>query len=209
VVLAGPIFWRIDDAPAELRFLKEFAPTAPDDLGITVGIAPAPPAPFMPPEYFGKPVVGLVLLWTGNPDEGQRVLAPTRAIAPPIADAVRLIPYVALQGMLDGGAPHGRHYSWKSHQYPTFPDALIDIFMARVGCATAPFFQINGWTVGGAVTRVDADATAVGERHGGFHLNIAAWPSQDPFAGLGPVRTSCRCGCRVVWVSRCRSRAVA
>lgn len=181
VVLAGPIFWSIEHGPALLRFLRDFAPTAPDDLGITVAIAPAPPAPFMPPEYFGKPVAGLVLLWTGDPEEGQRVIAPIRAIAPPVADAVRLIPYVALQGMLDGGAPHGRHYYWKSHQYPTFPDELIDVFMDRVACVTAPFFQINGWAVGGAVTRVDADATAVGERHGGFDLNIvAAWPPPDP-----------------------------
>lgn len=181
VVLAGPIFWRIEDAPAVLRVLRDSASTAPDDLGITVAMAAAPPAPFLPPEQFGKPVVGLILLWTGDPDEGQRVLAPIRAVAPPIADVVRPIPYLALQGMLDGGAPHGRHYYWKSHQYPTFPDSLIDIFMDRVACATAPFFQINGWAVGGAVTRIDADATAVGERHGGFDLNItAAWPPPDP-----------------------------
>lgn len=181
VVLAGPMFWRIDDAPALLRFVRDFAPSAPDDLGITLAIAPAPPAPFMPPEHFGKPVAGLVLLWTGDPADGQRVLASIRAVAPPIADAVGLIPYVALQGMLDGGAPHGRHYFWKSHQYSTFPDDLIDIFMSRVECVTAPFFQINGWAVGGAATRVDAGATAVGERHDGFDLNIAAgWPAPDP-----------------------------
>jgi hypothetical protein len=106
--------------------------------------------------------------------------APIRAIAPPIADVVRLIPHVAPQAC-SAGAPHGRHYYWKSHQYPTFPDALIDVFKDRIGCVTAPFFQINGWAVGGAVTRVAADATAVGERHLGFDLNIvAAWPPPDP-----------------------------
>jgi hypothetical protein len=44
-----------------------------------------------------------------------------------------------------------------------------------------PFSQIAGWAMGGAVSRADPDATAVGEREVGFELNItAAWRPGPP-----------------------------
>lgn len=83
--------------------------------------------------------------------------------------------------MLDGGAPHGRHYYWKSHRFPTFPDELIEVFMARVESVKAPFWQLNGWAVGGTASRIDPDTTAVAHREPGFDVNIvAAWPPPDP-----------------------------
>jgi Berberine and berberine like len=125
----------------------------------------------------------VVLAWSGDLDAGEKAIAPLREVAPTIAQGVRPIPYVALQGMLDGGAPHGRHYYWKSHRFDTFPDELIDIFAARVESVTAPFWQLNGWAVGGAASRVDPTETAVGHREVGFDLNVvAAWPPPDPAA---------------------------
>jgi FAD/FMN-containing dehydrogenase len=183
IILGGPIFWPITEMPRVLRFLRDFAPQAPDELGITLNVAPAPPAPFLPLEQFGKPVAGVVLAWAGDLDEGEKAIAPVRDVAPAIAQAVRPIPYVALQGMLDGGAPHGRHYYWKSHRFETFPDELIEIFAARANSVTAPFWQLNGWAVGGAASRIDPPATAVGHRGVGFDVNVvAAWPPPDTAA---------------------------
>jgi FAD binding domain-containing protein/berberine-like enzyme len=181
LVLGGPIFWPLEDAQSVLQFLREYAVEAPDELGITVGIMPAPPMPFLPPEQYGKPVAGLILVWTGDPADGERALAPLRGIGSPIADAVRPVPYLALQSMLDGGAPHGRHYYWKAHRLPTLTDEVIGVFLDRIGSLTSPFAQVNGWAVGGAVSRVDADATAVGDREAGFEISVTVgWPPADP-----------------------------
>lgn len=69
------------------------------------------------------------------------------------------------------------------HRLADINDEVIDVLMERASVATPPFWQMNGWAVGGAVTRVDADATAVGPREAGFDLNItAAWPPPDPNA---------------------------
>jgi FAD/FMN-containing dehydrogenase len=180
MVLGGPIFWPLAEAREVLRFVREFAPEAPDELGISVGLVPAPPAPFMPVEQFGKPVAALILVWTGEPAEGERVLAPLRRIGTPIADVVRPVPYAALQSMLDGGAPHGRHYYWKAHRLPTLDDEVIEVFLDRMSSTTSPFAQINGWSVGGAVSRVDPAATAVGDREVGFELSFTVgWPPSD------------------------------
>jgi FAD/FMN-containing dehydrogenase len=181
LVLGGPMFWGLDDAPAVLRVLRELAPAAPDELGISISIMPAPPMPFLAPEQFGKPVIGLVLAWMGDFAAGERAIAPLREVGRPLADVVRPVPYPALQSMLDGGAPHGRHYYWKAHRLPALSDATIDVFCERASAFTSPFAQINGWAVGGAVSRVDPDATAVGERETGFELSFAVgWRPSDP-----------------------------
>jgi hypothetical protein len=45
--LGGPIYWPLDHAPEVLSLLREFAPTAPDDLGVVIVAQHAPPMPFL------------------------------------------------------------------------------------------------------------------------------------------------------------------
>jgi FAD/FMN-containing dehydrogenase len=180
MVFGGPIAWPLEDGPAVLKVMNEIAAEAPDELGISPTVTLAPPAPFVPVDRIGKPMVALILVWTGDPAQGEKAIAPLRATGSPFTDAIRPLPYLFIQSMLDGGAPHGRHYYWKSHRLPEIDDQVIDVIMERAHSASAPFWQMNGWAVGGAVTRVAAEATAVGPREAGFDLNItAAWPPPD------------------------------
>jgi len=80
LVLGGPVFWPIEQAPRVLRFLREFAGDAPDPLGIGIVAMLAPPMPFLPADRYGTPVIGLLPVWCGDPAEGMRVLAPLRRI---------------------------------------------------------------------------------------------------------------------------------
>jgi FAD/FMN-containing dehydrogenase len=181
IVLGGPIFWSLDQAPQVLRFLREFAPTAPDDLGIAIVAMPAPPMPFLPPERYGTPVLGLLPVWCGDIAEGARVLAPLRNVGTPIGDLVRPVPYRALQSLLDTSASPGNSSYWRSHRLPDLSDAAIDVIVGLVGSVTSPLSLLNGWVIGGAVSRVAPDATAVGPRPAGFELRmIANWRPGDP-----------------------------
>jgi FAD/FMN-containing dehydrogenase len=181
LVLGGPVFWPLRDAPAVLRFMRDFVHEAPDELGITLAAFKAPPMPLLPREQYGQPALALILVWAGDPAEGEKVIAPLRAIGTPLAELVRPTPYAALQSMLDGGAPHGRHYYWKAHRIPMLSDDVIDVIVAQLEVIPTPFSQIGIWAVGGAVSRVDPTATAVGEREVGFEVNIAAaWSPSDP-----------------------------
>jgi hypothetical protein len=57
---------------------------------------------------------------------------------------------------------------------------VIDVFEEGIGSMTSPFSQINGWVTGGAASRIDPDATAVGERGVGLHIGInACWSPSD------------------------------
>jgi hypothetical protein len=180
MVLGGPIFWPLAAAPAVLRVLRDFACEAPDALSLGMTMRLAPPMPFLPPEQYGKPVLGMLLLWTGNPAEGEKAIAPLRRIAPPLADVVRPVPYLAIQTMLDAGNPHGLHYYWRSLRLPQLSDVVIDVLIGATASITSPLSYFGCFAVGGAVSRVDPAATAVGAREIGFELNtVAAWRPQD------------------------------
>jgi hypothetical protein len=181
MVLGGPIFWPLAQGPDVLRVLRDFAPDAPDALGVTIVLRLAPPLPFLPAEHYGRPVFGLLLVWAGDIGEGRRAIAPLAATGTPLANVVRPVPYLAVQSMLDASAPPGNHYYWKSHRLPELSDAVIDLLVSRVGAISSPFSQLSGWAIGGAASRVDPGATAVGARELGFELNIiSAWPPADP-----------------------------
>ncbi|HEX2266745.1 MAG TPA: FAD-binding oxidoreductase [Actinomycetota bacterium] len=172
LVLGGPIIWPLSDAAEVLHFLRDFATQAPDELGITLGARLAPPMPFLSSDQYGKPVFILLLVWAGSPAEGEAALAPLRRLGTPFADVVRPVPYLAIQTMLDGGAPHGMHYYWKAHRVPYLTDDVVNVFTECVESITSPLSQITGWAVGGAVSRVDPGTTAVGDRDVGFELNV-------------------------------------
>ena len=174
IVLGGPIFWPLEQAPLVLRALREFAPGAPDELGISLVAMLAPPMPFIAPEHYGTPVVGLSLVWSGDIDKGMRALEPLVGIGRPLANAVHPLPYLALQSLIDGSARAGNHAYWRSHRLPELSDAVIDQIISLVGSLTSPLSLLNGWAIGGAASRVAADATPIGPRPVGFELRLIA-----------------------------------
>src|SRR3712207_8531626 len=68
-----------------------------------------------PPRSTLFPYTPLFQSWSGDPAEGERVLAPLRASCPPLLDLVAPMPYVALQSMLDDTAPHGWRFYDRMH----------------------------------------------------------------------------------------------
>ena len=95
-----------------------------------------------------------------RPGGGAAGRRPLLGIGRPLAELVRPVPYVALQSMLDGGAPHGRHYHWRSHRIHGLPGQVAEVLLDRLASITSPFSQIGGWAMGGAVSRADPAAAA-------------------------------------------------
>ena len=76
VVMAGPVFWRMEDAPQVLRFYRDWIADAPDDLMTIVIHRKAPPLDFIPAELHGERVVAVVACYAGPGEAGERVLKP-------------------------------------------------------------------------------------------------------------------------------------
>src|SRR5215216_2259298 len=85
-VLAGPIFWAMEDSPEVLRFYRDWVADPPDELMTLVVHRKAPALPFVPEELHGQPVVAVICYWTGDHEEGERVIRPMREFGDSVAD---------------------------------------------------------------------------------------------------------------------------
>jgi FAD/FMN-containing dehydrogenase len=180
-VLAGVLAWPMTEAGEVLRFFRDFVAHASDELGIMANLRLAPPLPIFPDELHGRPIVGVVVCYVGPIEEGERVLRPLREFKTPILDAVGPKPYLAHQAMFDPAYPHGRHYYWKSWRLPPLSDAAIDVIVEQATAITSPLSAIPIFTLGGAVARVEDDATAFTGRSAAHDINIvASWLPDDP-----------------------------
>ena len=182
-VLAGPIFHPLEDAPQILRFYREFADDAPDELTTIFELSTAQPLPFLPAEVHGKPIVMVGACYAGPPQEGLEVVRPLKEFGNPIADLLEPKPYLSLQSMFDPFVPHGWHRYWKSVELPRLTDDAIDTLVEQASAQTSPKSYCIVFQLGGMLSRVGRDETAFTQRDAAYNVNInAVWTPEDPDA---------------------------
>ena len=180
-VLAGPVVWAMEDAPEVLRFYREFAREAPDELTTIAQLRTLPPFPAFPTQLHGRKVLQIGSVWAGSIERGEHALAPLRACGKPLFDGLGPKPYVAVQGANDKAVPHGWHYYWKSCEVAGLADAAIDTLVERSLAMRSSRSYTIIFQLGGAVARVGEDETAYSYRHAAFNINVnAVWlPEED------------------------------
>jgi FAD/FMN-containing dehydrogenase len=169
-IVGGPL---ILPATPELvaSFMAE-AQAAPDELSTIVNVMTAPPLPFLPPEAHGKLIVMALLVYAGPVEEAERVLAPFRDLAEPIADMVRPIPYPEIY------PPDDEEYRPIPAVRTMFMDGVdlgaAETIIERIRTSGAPMAVTQLRVLGGAMSRVPADATAFAHRDKRVMANVAA-----------------------------------
>lgn len=182
-VIAGAVAWRAEDAPEVLRFYRELTASAPRELTCVAALRIAPPAPWLPKEVHGKPIVAMFVVHSGSLEDGERAVAPIKAFGAPVADILVKRPYAQMQRILDGTQPKGRRYYWKSEYLPeALPDGALDALLDHAKRIASPHSAILLFHVGGALNELSAEHSPAGNRDAAYVLNIAAaWesPSDD------------------------------
>jgi FAD/FMN-containing dehydrogenase len=174
LVTAGAVFYPGDRAGEVLRAYRDWVGTAPDELTTLVNLLTGPPAPFLPEEWHGRPLVAVIGMHAGAADEAERALRPLREIATPVADLFGPMPYVAMQSLIDPLWGPGAYSYMKAGYMRGLDDQAIDALVAQHATVTSPKTEIHVQHLGGAVARVAPDATAFGERSAPFLLNVIA-----------------------------------
>jgi FAD/FMN-containing dehydrogenase len=173
-VLAGPIFWLMEDSPKVLRFYRDWIAEAPDELMTIVIHRKAPPLDFVPEELHGKLVVAIVCCYAGDMDEGERVIKPLREFGSPVLDLCGPKAYLEHQAMFDPSFPHGRWYYMRACDVAELTDEVIDITVDHAMRIRSPLTTFPIWQMGGAVGRVADDATAFTSRGAGHTFNLTS-----------------------------------
>ena len=169
IVLAGWVLYPQEKAAEVLRFHRDFAAAAPDELTTIVILRRLPQLPKIPPFLRGVPVIGIAVCHCGVIEAGERAVQPLRAFGSPLVDGIGLKPYVEHQTMFDAAQPAGRCNYWKTSYLRELSDAAIDAMVEAARQSTSPLSLLALYQLGGAARLGEA----------AFCLNVAAtWP--DP-----------------------------
>jgi hypothetical protein len=152
-------------------FIAE-AETAPEELSTIANVMTAPPMPFLPAEVHGKLVVMAMLVYAGEVGTGERVIAPFRALAAPLADMIRPMKYPEIYPPEEGG------YHPVAAARTIFVNAIdrsvAETILNHLQASTGSMAVAQLRVLGGAMARVPADETAFAHRVSRIMVNLAA-----------------------------------
>jgi hypothetical protein len=172
-VLAGILFYREEQIPDVLRFLREFGPAAPRELFLGSTLRVAPPAPFLPPSVHGTKVIGVGAFHAGAVEDAKPALGPLRTFLEPIADTIVPRLYTEWQQVLDASWTRGFDNYWKAEYLAGLPDDAIDVVAEHFHEMSSPLSDIKISALGGgAIADVAPDESAYTHRQAPFILNI-------------------------------------
>jgi hypothetical protein len=180
MVFAGPIFWDAQDAKKVMATYRDFIGTAPEELGLFVGLKSVPPTDPFPKEHWNKRACALIGAFNGQIAEGQKLVASLLEKLPaPLFNWMGEMPWTAINSLFDPFFPKGLQWYWKGDFVKTLPDEAIDAHIAHAREAPTPFCLMHLYPIDGAVRRVGKDATPWGARDASWSMVIAGI-SPDP-----------------------------
>ena len=172
-VLAGIIIHPFENAKAVLTFYRKFTHAAPDELASGVVLMSMPD---------GLPVVGIVVCYHGSIERGERLLQPLRSFGSPLIDEIGTMSYTMAQKLVDDFYPPGLQEYWKSSFLTEISDAAVDTMLSWSANRPSPLCHVViEHTLGGAVSRIDRNATAFDHRdvqYSFLSLGVCAAPAE-------------------------------
>jgi FAD/FMN-containing dehydrogenase len=148
------------------------AEAAPEELSTIANVMVAPPMPFLPAEAHGKLIIMAMLVYAGEVEAGERVIAPFRALAEPIADMVKPMRYPEIYPPDEGD--HHPVASARTMFVEDINRSVAEKIVEHLRSSTARVAAAEIRVLGGAMARVPAEATAFAHRGSRIMVNVAA-----------------------------------
>jgi FAD/FMN-containing dehydrogenase len=179
-ILGGAIAWPATEAPRVLELFRTLTMEAPPELTCVAALRKAPPAPWLTPSIHGKDIVALFVCYTGQLDEGERVISPIKKLGSPVGDILQRRTYVSQQSLLDATQPKGRRYYWKSEYLPAHTREFLAAAIEHAAGSRSPHSAILMFPFDGPLNRKQANYSSAGNRDAVSVVNIAAsWDKSD------------------------------
>lgn len=167
-VLAGMVAYPAAQAREVLSFYREITEAAPDELTIYCSVMGEPES--------GTRVIGMAICWSGDLEEGERVLQPVLAFGAPLLQMIGPMPYPVWQSANNPLFPHGRRYYWKGTMLPSISDRTIDAIVELATDPPLPWLNATIEFYAGAMNRIDPASSAYPHRSARYQLlAIGAW----------------------------------
>lgn len=173
-VLCGLIVFPFEQAKSVITQFARFTETMPDELNVWMVTRKAPPLPFLPEEVHGKEIVAFALCYAGDPAEGEKLIEPLRGFGTAYGEHIGVQPYTDWQQAFDPLLTPGARNYWKSHNFLTLDEGVIDTIIDYASTLPSPQCEIFIATLGGQASRVDPQAMAYSSRDANYVLNVHA-----------------------------------
>ncbi len=157
-VLAGPVFYDLDDAGELLSWWREFGPAQPDELTGFFAFLSVPPGPPFPEELHLRKVCGVLWCYSGAEDD-PACLREARAFGRPLLDGVQKMPLPALQSAFDGVYPPGDQWYWRADFVNELSDEAIQRHVEHGARMPTWKSTMHLYPIDGAASRVAPHAT--------------------------------------------------
>lgn len=171
-VLSGLIVFPFEQAKSVISQFARFTETMPEELNVWMVTRKAPPLPFLPAEVHGREMIALALCYIGDPEEGERLIAPLREFGTVLGEHAGVQPYTAWQQAFDPLLAKGARNYWKSHNFAQISDGVIDAIIEYAAKLPSPHCEIFIGTIGGQTTRVAPEAMAYSSRDANYVMNV-------------------------------------
>lgn len=180
-VYGGPIFWDIDNAPALMKWYRDFLPRAPIELSPFLHLGTIPSMDPFPAHIRGKKNCALVICYCGPLEEAEKVVEPIRRELPrPMLDLMGPLPFPALQSLFDPLFPEGLQWYWKGDFVTELSDGAIAAHMEHAHKVPSELSLMHLYPIDGAVH-------AIGSRDTAWNCRNAKWSMV--IAGIDPDST--------------------
>tara|TARA_R110000824_G_scaffold401789_1_gene616366 strand:+ start:14726 stop:16123 length:1398 start_codon:yes stop_codon:yes gene_type:complete len=173
-VLCGLIVFPFEQAKSVITQFARFTETMPDELNVWMVTRKAPPLPFLPEEVHGKEIVAFALCYAGDPAEGEKLIEPLRGFGTAYGEHIGVQPYTDWQQAFDPLLTPGARNYWKSHNFLTLDEGVIDTIIDYASTLPSPQCEIFIATLGGQASRADPQAMAYSSRDANYVLNVHA-----------------------------------
>ncbi|EGQ8135409.1 FAD-binding oxidoreductase [Vibrio parahaemolyticus] len=179
-VLSGLIVFPFEQAKSVITQFAKFTESAPEELSVWMVSRKAPPLPFLPESVHGKEVVVLAICYAGDPSEGEKLIAPLRDFGDAHGEHVGVQPFAAWQQAFDPLLTPGARNYWKSHNFNSLSEGVIDAAIEYAGKLPSPQCEIFIASLGCAASRPDPESMAYSSRDANYVLNVhGRWDSAE------------------------------
>ncbi|MGW3352956.1 FAD-binding oxidoreductase [Nonomuraea rubra] len=168
----GSLIFPAQSARTVLNAYREWVETVPETMSSSVALLRLPDAPVLPEPLRGQQVVSVRISCTDPAERGAALVEPLRAVATPIMDLVREMPYADCASIhsdpVDPAAVQERGGLLRELTAET-----VDALLAVAGAAVAPPDLLEVRHLGGAFARRPRVPNAISYRDAAFTIFMA------------------------------------
>jgi FAD/FMN-containing dehydrogenase len=170
-IMFGSLEYQPSQVRDVLRFLRDYAPHAPDELGLIIDV----------PGQFGESGAELTIAYVGDAKQGEPVIKQIRDATKPVSGAIQPTPYKDTVGTeAPPGGPFASHR--RAGFFPSIGDPVIDAVYESIASRPSKWSKLTFYFAHGARCRIAPTATAYSLRQVGFECWIQAYWTESAAA---------------------------